>query len=169
MIDILTTEQIACIKELWPELSETGPWDELLASHEALRADQRWWKATAEELDDAKKEAEAAVWALAEAIRGYNRGCIDNHRGGACGGDWPCYQVNNPMNRALALPVVARILSRVTALPKRVEWQTPAGDTFTIQGDWLSHENCGFTWHKQHAALDSMEEWCPVCRKEETS
>ena len=94
MTDILTTEQIACIKEQWPELAETCPWNELLASHEALRAEQRSWKATAKE---------------------------------------------------------------------PVEWQTPSWDTFRIEGDWLSHENCGFTWHKQHAALDPMEEWCPVC------
>lgn len=37
MTEILTPEQIACIREQWVELAETCPWDELLASHEKLR------------------------------------------------------------------------------------------------------------------------------------
>lgn len=52
MTDILTPEQIACIKEQWPGMTATCPWDELLASHEALRTESDSWQATAEELGD---------------------------------------------------------------------------------------------------------------------
>ena len=47
MSNILTPDQIECIKEQWSELAETCPWDELLDSHAALRTDRDAWEATA--------------------------------------------------------------------------------------------------------------------------
>ena len=38
MSTILTVEQVACIQEKWADEASTCPWDELIASHEALRA-----------------------------------------------------------------------------------------------------------------------------------
>ena len=58
MADILTPEQVASIQEQWTEEASGCPWDELLASHEALRV----------ELAD----TQADVRALVEALEGLN-------------------------------------------------------------------------------------------------
>ena len=42
-------------------------------------------------------------------------------------------------------------------------WETPFGDTFEVQGDFITHLDCGFVWGKLHRALAPEFEECPNC------
>ena len=67
--DILTPDQIECIKEQWSELAETCPWDELLDSHAALRTDRDAWEATAKGYHARLTEVQADARALVQFIK----------------------------------------------------------------------------------------------------
>ena len=41
-------------------------------------------------------------------------------------------------------------------------WSNERGE-YEINGEWLSHNNCGFTWHKDHRTPKREDEWCPLC------
>ena len=89
MAEILTPEQVACIQKQWAEVASGCPWDELLASHEALRV--------------ALKAAQYDVRALAEAARLF----IEWYRHGA---DWKELAAVDKAEDALARPGVQQIL-----------------------------------------------------------
>lgn len=42
------------------------------------------------------------------------------------------------------------------------EWNNANGD-FEIRGDFLTHLNCGFSWHKDHRDPEPENETCPLC------
>ena len=83
MSEILTPEQIACIQEQWPDEVSSCPWDEVLASHEKLRAQLAGVEVAFQDMrterdmeNEWRQELQADLLALAEAI---------NIQGCACG------------------------------------------------------------------------------------
>ena len=90
MNKILTLEQVACIQKQWAEVASGCPWDELLASHEALRV--------------ALKAAQYDVRALADAARLFVEWYQDGQP------EWNEFVAVDKAEAALARPGVQQIL-----------------------------------------------------------
>ena len=105
---VLTPEQVARMQELWVEKLSPDDWDELLASHEALRGQlavvQENWRAQAEHDAERLADAQADVRALAEAARLF----VEWYRHGA---DWKELSAVDKTEDALARPGVVQVLA----------------------------------------------------------